>query len=262
MPDGPDDRGVPAAIVAFAREGGWPAEINVRSGDAEQTALHDAAERGYTDLVQALLHQGADVFAVDGEGGRARQLAHANGRTDVVAVLDDWQQKILDHLTDRVTQGDVGAVSAFNACTEFPYAQRLQMLGAVAESGEVEVMRELLHGSAFDDRDLATLSEFESVSGEMKNTIDSRRLYDLVSRWGAEGVSAFLVSRPGLDTNALWEGRSAAHALADSAPDNEQAEKFRALKAAGADFSLRTDRGYTAQQYLDHRRSGIRLADI
>ena len=58
-----------------------------------RTALHDAAGRGYGEMVQLLLERGADATVVDPQwGGTALDWAKHEGHAHVVAVLEQYQQ--------------------------------------------------------------------------------------------------------------------------------------------------------------------------
>jgi len=52
------------------------------------TALHLAADRGYTTLVEILLRKGADPFIKDSDSFTASELARIAGHCDVVIILD------------------------------------------------------------------------------------------------------------------------------------------------------------------------------
>jgi hypothetical protein len=60
---------------------------------AAQTPLQVAASAGHTDCVRALLTAGADVYAVDGAGHSALQLAQMAAQTDTAIVLIEAVRK-------------------------------------------------------------------------------------------------------------------------------------------------------------------------
>ena len=63
-------------------------------GPHARTALHEAAGRGYLELVQLLLDRSVDASVVDPEfGGTALSWAKHEGHADVVAVLEQYQQR-------------------------------------------------------------------------------------------------------------------------------------------------------------------------
>lgn len=262
MPKGVDDPGVPSAIVAFVREGGWPTEINVRSGHAERTQLHHAAEKGDLDRVHTLLQKGANVFHTDEDNARPRDIALANGRSDVVAALEDWENEIFNYFRDLAVRGDVEAVKTFIRHTYYPYETMMFLLGAAAESGQADVLGHLLVDRRYDAEDLERLIKIDRMSDPVLHMLRSRALFNEVYGWSVTEMADFMKSHPEVDPNFMWNGRSPLHELADSLASDGQSEKFRMLKDAGADMDLRTDGGFTAQQYLDYRRTDICLADI
>jgi ankyrin repeat protein len=63
-------------------------KININAQDVEgDTPLHDAAKYGHVQVVQALLKAGADRSIVNHERKLAADLAKANGKDDVAAML-------------------------------------------------------------------------------------------------------------------------------------------------------------------------------
>lgn len=60
------------------------------------TPLQLAARRGEVQCVKLLLEAGANVHAKTQAGKTARDLAVANGRSDVVPVLEDYEQRIFE----------------------------------------------------------------------------------------------------------------------------------------------------------------------
>jgi ankyrin repeat protein len=73
-----------AHVIGFLLEQG--ASVNVTDADGD-TALHDAARLGHIKVVEALVSAGADKNLVNKEGKTASDLAHANEKAAVVAVL-------------------------------------------------------------------------------------------------------------------------------------------------------------------------------
>jgi len=59
------------------------ADIDAKD-NAGNTALHDAAERGYLGIVQFLLKKGANIEAKNNAGNTPIALAHSNHHTDVI----------------------------------------------------------------------------------------------------------------------------------------------------------------------------------
>lgn len=63
-------------------------KANVNQADAVgDTPLHDAARLGHVEVVQALQQAGADASLTNGNGKKASELAAANGKDKVVALL-------------------------------------------------------------------------------------------------------------------------------------------------------------------------------
>jgi uncharacterized protein len=54
-------------------------------------ALHEAAEKGFTDVVRLLCSRGADVVARDHEGKTALQIAGERGHTEIVHFLEQFE---------------------------------------------------------------------------------------------------------------------------------------------------------------------------
>ncbi|KXZ44506.1 hypothetical protein GPECTOR_66g234 [Gonium pectorale] len=55
------------------------------------TPLHKAAKFGYVEAVRALLEAGANKEAADKDGRTALDIARANRKEGVVALLQTWQ---------------------------------------------------------------------------------------------------------------------------------------------------------------------------
>ena len=62
-------------------------DVNIMDSDLIDSALHYAAGRGNTEMVELLLRRGADKEAVDGIGKTALDYAVMFGRTDVAEIL-------------------------------------------------------------------------------------------------------------------------------------------------------------------------------
>lgn len=60
------------------------------------TPLQLAARRGELQCVKLLLEAGAYVHAKTQAGKTAKELAVANGRSDVVPVLEDYEQRVAE----------------------------------------------------------------------------------------------------------------------------------------------------------------------
>ena len=73
-----------AEVLSLIREG---AGVNARGATYGNTALMDAAARGYTDTVRALLDKGGEVDATDNAGRTALMEAAFGGYTDTVRLL-------------------------------------------------------------------------------------------------------------------------------------------------------------------------------
>ena len=63
-------------------------DINFLYSNRKRTALHYAAENGYTKLAKALLDKGAKFDIADSDGNTALQLAQANGHDDIVKLIE------------------------------------------------------------------------------------------------------------------------------------------------------------------------------
>ena len=74
-----------AAVRKFLAEGADP---NIR-GKGNRTALMAAAGSGAADIALLLIGAGADVGAVDSEGQTAAGVARANGRQNIVKILEE-----------------------------------------------------------------------------------------------------------------------------------------------------------------------------
>lgn len=55
-------------------------------------AIHQAAEKGFTDVVRLLCSRGTDALARDHEGKTALQIARERGHTDIVHFLEQYEQ--------------------------------------------------------------------------------------------------------------------------------------------------------------------------
>jgi ankyrin repeat protein len=54
-------------------------------------AIHQASEKGFTEVVRLLCNRGADPLARDHEGKTARQIAIERGHTDIVRFLEQYE---------------------------------------------------------------------------------------------------------------------------------------------------------------------------
>lgn len=59
-----------------------------------RNAIHEAAEKGLTEVVQLLCERGADISARDHEGRTALQIARELGHSDIVEILEQSEQSI------------------------------------------------------------------------------------------------------------------------------------------------------------------------
>jgi ankyrin repeat protein len=75
-----------AEVLSLIREG---AGVNARGATYGNTALIDAAARGYTETVRALLEKGGEVDATDNAGRTALMEAAFGGYTDTVRLLHE-----------------------------------------------------------------------------------------------------------------------------------------------------------------------------
>jgi len=55
-------------------------------------AIHEAAEKGFTEIVRLLCSRGADPLAKDHQGKTARQIAQARRHRDVVRILEKCEE--------------------------------------------------------------------------------------------------------------------------------------------------------------------------
>ena len=78
------EAGDTAEVLSLIREG---AGVNARGATYGNTPLMDAAARGYTDTVRALLEKGGEVEATDNAGRTALMEAAFGGYTDTVGLL-------------------------------------------------------------------------------------------------------------------------------------------------------------------------------
>lgn len=62
--------------------------LNYQDEALGRTALHYAAEKGYTTLAEALVHKGADSSIRDGAGQTALDLARENHSDAIVQLLE------------------------------------------------------------------------------------------------------------------------------------------------------------------------------
>src|SRR5262245_16998854 len=77
--DAAADQGAAGRAAAAAGRGGRASQVPSASAVPHQTALHGAAERGYTALVKFLAENGADLQAKDANGRTALDLAKGIG---------------------------------------------------------------------------------------------------------------------------------------------------------------------------------------
>jgi ankyrin repeat protein len=73
-------------VIEYLIESNMKANINAQDVEGD-TPLHDAAKYGHTAVVQALLKAGADKSIVNHERKLAADLAKANGKDAVAAML-------------------------------------------------------------------------------------------------------------------------------------------------------------------------------
>lgn len=83
-----------AEVLSLIREG---AGVNARGATYGNTALMDAAARGYTDTVRALLDKGGEVDATDNAGRTALMEAAFGGYTDTVRLLVEKSANVNAH---------------------------------------------------------------------------------------------------------------------------------------------------------------------
>jgi Ankyrin repeats (3 copies) len=76
--------------------------IDAIDGDGD-TALHDAARFGHVAVVQALLEKGANRTLINLDGQTPRDLATANGKLSVVALLSSTTTVVVDLLSTTTT---------------------------------------------------------------------------------------------------------------------------------------------------------------
>jgi ankyrin repeat protein len=57
------------------------------------TSLHEAAIRGFVNVVKLLLEYGADPTVKDKDGRTPLDLARAKGRRKVVSVIEEWLRR-------------------------------------------------------------------------------------------------------------------------------------------------------------------------
>lgn len=55
-------------------------------------AIHEAAEKGFTEIVRLLCSRGADPLAKDHQGETARQIAQARRHRDIVRILEKYEE--------------------------------------------------------------------------------------------------------------------------------------------------------------------------
>jgi ankyrin repeat protein len=75
--------GAAARAAAGAGRGGRASQVPSANAVPHETALHGAAEHGYTPFVKFLAEHGADLAAKDADGRTALDLAHGVGRAGV-----------------------------------------------------------------------------------------------------------------------------------------------------------------------------------
>jgi len=219
--------------------------INCR-GREGRTQLHEAAEDGDAHRVTALLQQGADVFIEDENGATPRRLAELNGRSDVVAAIDDWKVRLVQEFIDVAGRGDASAVRHFSDNTSITYRDRVQVLTAAARGGSAAVVECLLATFGYAERDMDSLVQAGVAGNGVEQLLLGKMLFAGVNHWTAPELHAFLERHPHLDVNRTWNGSSALHQIVQYGEFPQDLAKVRALLDSGAVANVVDEAGYTA----------------
>ena len=167
-----------------------PEHVNARN-DFEATAMHIAAERGYTDIVSLILEHDADIDSRDGDGETPLHWASRGGKLDT-------GQHLLDHDADIDAQDEGGSTPLCYAARlgHVEFAQMLLERGAVidfrdkegrtplnwaVQCGEIQCARLLLkHGADVNARDKSDNTPSQYTTRQ--------EILELLSKYGAESV--------------------------------------------------------------------------
>ncbi len=143
-------------IVGILLEKG--ANVSIVDGDG-RTALHEAAQGGHLAVSKVLVKAGADLeAAISSTGSTPLHLAAMNGHSEVVSALIEAGANLNSRRLDRSTplyvaafEGRVGVVKVLLRAKADPLITRANPagghfvpLGAAAQNGHLEVVRELI----------------------------------------------------------------------------------------------------------------------
>lgn len=205
----------------------------------------------------------------DENGATPRRLADLNHRSDVVAILDQWKSHVSDEFVRASERGDLAAVKNFCENTSISYGDRVRILRAAVERrGNAEIVAYLLetYGYNSDDLEIEALELRGSVpndehlggcASEMESLLLSRTLNYRINQWSEKDLNDFAQRVPKFNINQIWSGRTALHQIAEFG-GVEGYDKARVLLEMGADPSIKSDTGHTAEQLAKR----LRLNDI
>jgi ankyrin repeat protein len=189
-------KGDTATVKALLAKG---ADINAL-GKEGGTALVEAARNGHTDTVRALLAAGADVNAKDKDGRTALTVAATQGHTDVVQLLEkagilqvQMEERSLRFKLESRWQEVMGAGMQANAEGHYAEAEKMFLSG-------LEQAEKLDPGHMFLVYSLTYLEKFYAARGEYTKAeaLYKRALANLESTPGPENpINAVILSQLG-----------------------------------------------------------------
>ena len=124
-----------------------------------RTALHEAAQAGWNDIVSILIDAGADPSSVDDEKETPFEYAAKNGHDEVIRILRDRvgfeEEKTRRMLCDAAEAGDISAVKSLLKFSVDPNSEKfgVSALAIAARRGHGSIVRLLLKKKASTSHD-------------------------------------------------------------------------------------------------------------
>jgi ankyrin repeat protein len=183
-----------AEVLSLIREG---AGVNARGATYGNTALMDAAARGYTDTVRALLDKGGDVDATDNAGRTALMEAAFGGYTETVRLLVEKGANVNAHDNEGWSPLFWAAFSRRTECVRF-----LLDKGADVNTKNKHEDTSLIHAAYGGDVDTVTVLIERHADLNLKDDMGRTALIEAARQGHTDVVRLLLENGAATDVQA------------------------------------------------------------